>query len=89
MTPEAAVDIIRQALWISVLIMAPLLLTGLIVGVAVNVFQVATSLQDSVFSTLPRLVVFFGAFLILMPWMLHKLMAYTVTLFSDLGRYAK
>ncbi|HYP14164.1 MAG TPA: flagellar biosynthetic protein FliQ [Bryobacteraceae bacterium] len=89
MTPEGAVDIIRQALMTSVWVMAPLLLAGLVVGVVINIVQVATSLQDSAFSSVPRLAAFFAAFLVLMPWMLHKLMAYTVALFGNLGQYAR
>ena len=89
MTPESAVDIIRQALLVSLWTMAPLMVIGVIVGVAVNIVQVATSLQDSAFSTVPRLAAFLAAFLFLMPWMLTKLMSYTTTLFGDLGRYAR
>jgi flagellar biosynthesis protein FliQ len=89
MTPEAAIDIIRNALLVSLWTMAPLLLIGVFVGVIVNVIQVATSLQDSAFSTVPRLAAFLAAFLFLMPWMLARLMSYTTALFGDLGRYAR
>ena len=51
--------------------------------------RVATSLQDSAFSTVPRLAVFLGGFLLLLPWMLSRLMSYTTSLFGDLGRYAR
>lgn len=89
MTPEAAIDIVRNALLVSVWTMAPLLLIGVLVGVLVNIVQVATSLQDSAFSTVPRLAAFLAAFLLLMPWMLARLMSYTTSLFGDLGRYAR
>jgi flagellar biosynthetic protein FliQ len=89
MTPEAAIDIIRNALLVSLWTMAPLMLIGVVVGVVVNVVQVATSLQDSAFSTVPRLAAFLAAFLFLMPWMLSRLMSYTTTLFGDLSRYAR
>jgi flagellar biosynthesis protein FliQ len=89
MTPEFAIDIVRHALLTSLWTMAPLLALGVIVGVAINVIQVATSLQDSAFSTVPRLAAFLAGFLLLLPWMLAKLMSYTTSLFSDLGRYAR
>ena len=89
MTPELAIDVVRHALLTSLWTMAPLLLLGVVVGVAINVIQVATSLQDSAFSTVPRLAAFLAAFLLLLPWMLSRLMSYTTTLFSDLGRYAR
>jgi len=89
MTPEAAIDIVRQALLLTLWTMAPLLVIGVAVGVFINIIQVATSLQDSAFSTVPRLAAFLAGFLILLPWMLSKLMGYTTTLFGDLGRFAK
>ncbi len=89
MTPESAIDIVRSALLVSLWTMAPLMLLGMVVGVVVNIVQVATSLQDSAFSTVPRLAAFLAAFLFLLPWMLMKLMSYTTALFSDLGRYAR
>jgi flagellar biosynthetic protein FliQ len=89
MTPEAAVDVIRQTLMITLWTAAPLLLLGLVVGVLINIVQVATSLQDAAFSAVPRLVAFVAGFLLLLPWMLNKLMSYTTTLLGDLGRYAR
>jgi flagellar biosynthesis protein FliQ len=89
MTPEAAIDIIRQALMITLWTIAPLLVIAVVVGIVVNIIQVATSLQDSAFSTVPRLAVFLGGFLLLLPWMLSRLMSYTTSLFGDLGRYAR
>jgi flagellar biosynthesis protein FliQ len=89
MTPELAIDVVRGALLTSLWTMVPLLLIIVVVGVAINIIQVATSLQDSAFSTVPRLAVFLGGFLVLLPWMLGKLMSYTTSLFGDLGRYAR
>ena len=54
MTPEAAVQIIREALLAAFGLAAPLLLIGFGVGIIMNLVQVATSLQDSAFSTFPR-----------------------------------
>lgn len=89
MTPEAVVDVIRQALLTTLWTAAPLLVVGLVVGVLFNIIQVATSLQDAAFSAVPRLVAFLAAFLLLLPWMLNQLMSYTVTLLGDFSRYAR
>jgi len=88
MTPETAIHIISQALWTTVLVCSPLLLIGFAVGIVVNIIQIATSLQDAAFSTIPRLAAFLFGFLLLMPWMLKQLSAYSIALFGDLGRYA-
>ncbi len=89
MNPDVAVHIISQAFWTTVLLSAPLLLIGFVVGIVVNIIQIATSLQDSAFSTIPRLAAFLFGFLLLMPWMLKQLSAYSVALLGDLSRYAR
>jgi flagellar biosynthetic protein FliQ len=87
MTPEAAVHIIREALMAAFWLSAPLLLIGFAVGIAMNLIQVATSLQDSAFSTFPRLAAFLGSFVLLMPWMIKKLTIYATTVFTEIARY--
>jgi len=87
MTPEAAVHIIRGALMAALSLSAPLLLIGFAVGIIMNLVQVATSLQDSAFSTFPRLAAFLAGFVILMPWMLKQLVTYTIAVFSDIAKY--
>ncbi|MGB6944546.1 MAG: flagellar biosynthetic protein FliQ [Bryobacteraceae bacterium] len=51
--------------------------------------QIATSMQDSAFSTIPRLAAFLFGFLLLMPWMLRQLSSYSIGVFGDLSRYAR
>jgi flagellar biosynthetic protein FliQ len=87
MTPEAAVHMIREALMAAFWLSAPLLMIGFGVGIVMNLVQVATSLQDSAFSTFPRLAAFLTGFIVLMPWMLKHLVAYTTTVFSDIAKY--
>ncbi len=88
MTPETAVHIISQAFWTTFWLCAPLLLIGFAVGIIVNLIQIATSLQDPTFSTIPRLAAFLLGFLALMPWMLKHISGYAVSILGDLGRYA-
>jgi flagellar biosynthetic protein FliQ len=88
LTPESVVHIMGQAFWTAFLVCAPLLLIGFVVGIAVNLVQIVTSLQDAAFSTIPRLAAFLAGFLILLPWMLKHMSAYTSGIFGDLSRYA-
>jgi len=89
MNPEFAVSLIRQSLLLALWLGAPLLLVGFVVGALVSLFQVATSIQDSSVGTVPRLAALLGAFLLLLPWMLSRLMAYCISILGDLGRYAR
>ena len=89
MTPEIVVQVIRQALMATFWLAAPLLAIGFIAGLVISLVQIATSMQDNAFSTIPRLLAFLAGLLFLLPWMLHQTMSYTIVLFGDLGRYAR
>jgi flagellar biosynthetic protein FliQ len=89
MTPDTVVQIVRTTLMTAFWLAAPLLIVGFIAGIIVSLVQIATSMQDNAFSTVPRLVVFLGAILILLPWMLQRSMAYATSILGDLGRYAR
>ncbi len=89
MTPELVVDILRQALLMTLWLGAPLLAIGFLAGIAVSLLQIVTSIQDTGFSTIPRLVAFLFGIVLLMPWMLQKMTGYTVQVLGDLGRYAR
>jgi len=87
MSPENAIHVIREALMAAFWLSAPLLAIGFCVGIVMNLIQVATSLQDSAFSTFPRLVAFLAGLVLLMPWMLNKLTTYTPAVFTDIAKY--
>ncbi|MBS1214454.1 MAG: export protein FliQ, family 3 [Proteobacteria bacterium] len=89
MTPELVVDVIRQALITAFWLSAPLLATGFCVGIAISLLQILTSIQDTGFNTIPRLLAFLGVLLVSMPWMLRQLVTYTGAMFGDLSRYAR
>jgi flagellar biosynthetic protein FliQ len=88
MTPESVVQILRQALITALWVGAPLLLIGFVAGTLMSLVQIVTSIQDSAFNTIPRLAIFLLGLLLLMPWMLKKMTAYTLAILGDLGRYA-
>jgi flagellar biosynthetic protein FliQ len=89
MTPDTVVQILRQTLMTAFWLAAPLLAVGFIAGIVVSLVQIATSMQDNAFSTVPRLIAFLTAILLLLPWMLERSMAYTISILGDLGRYAR
>jgi flagellar biosynthesis protein FliQ len=88
MTSDSAVAIVREMFVTTLWVSAPLLLIGFVSGIVMSLIQIVTSIQDSAFSSIPRLVVFLTALLFLMPWMLSRMMSYTISILGDLGRYA-
>jgi flagellar biosynthetic protein FliQ len=89
MTSDAVVEILRHALLAAFWIVAPLLALAFATGVAISLAQIVTSIQDTGFSTIPRLIVFLVGILLLMPWMIQRMTVYTTSLLGDLGRYAR
>jgi flagellar biosynthetic protein FliQ len=89
MTPEFVVEIVRQALMLTFWVGGPLLLIGFAAGILVSLIQIVTSIQDTGFSTMPRLAAFLFGTVLLMPWMLKKMTRYTILILGDLGRYAR
>lgn len=89
MTPESVAHTIANmflaAFWVS----APLLAIGFVVGILMSLIQVVTSIQDSAFSAVPRLIAFLGGALLLMPWMIHKAVSYTAGILGNLHHYAR
>jgi flagellar biosynthetic protein FliQ len=88
MTTAAVVDLIRTAFITTFWLSLPVLTVGFVVGIVMSLAQILTSIQDSSFSTVPRLTAFMCALMLAMPWMLQKLIAYATALFGNLGRFA-
>ena len=89
MTPEFVVQIIREALMTAFWLALPLLVVGFVVGILISLIQIVTSIQDTAFNAIPRLLAFLGAFIIALPWMLERMNAYTVRILGDLSRYGR
>ncbi len=89
MTSQMVIHIVSQALLAAFWICAPLLVVSFALGIVINLIQIATSLQDPVFSTVPRLAACLAAFLLLMPWMLGRASGYALSVLRDLAQYAR
>lgn len=89
MNADMAVELTRQALLTAFLISAPILALAFVVGILVSIIQILTSMQDPAFNTIPRLAAFLAGLLFLMPWMTERLVTYTISLFSNMAKWAK
>jgi flagellar biosynthetic protein FliQ len=89
MGTEQVVALFRHTLQMALLMGTPLLLIAVFVSLLVNVAQVLTSLQDQTLSTVPRLAAMAVAILLLFPWMLRKLMFFTIGMWSDFHPFVR
>jgi flagellar biosynthetic protein FliQ len=86
MTPEIVVQLARETLITALLLATPILAVATVVSLLINIAQVMTSIQEHTVATVPRLAVVAVAAFVMMPWMLRKLMGFTVQLFADFHR---
>jgi len=84
MTPQTVMAIGQGALELTLIISAPLLLSALIVGLIVSVFQAATQINEMTLSFIPKLVAIFAALLISGPWIITMLTDYMRRLFGNI-----
>lgn len=84
MTPESVMTIGRQALEVTIMLSAPLLLAALITGLLVSVFQAATQINEMTLSFIPKLLAMFVVMIVAGPWMLNLMLDYMHGLFTSL-----
>ncbi|GGC75370.1 flagellar biosynthesis protein FliQ [Marinobacter halophilus] len=84
MTPETVIDIIREALWLIVLLAAVIIGPGLVIGLVVSTFQAATQINEQTLSFLPRLLITLIVIIVLGPWMLTVLLDHANRLISNI-----
>ena len=84
MTPETVMTIGRQALELTLLVSAPLLLTALVIGLFVSIFQAATQINEMTLSFIPKLIGMFVVLIIAGPWMMELLLDYMQRLFTSI-----
>lgn len=77
MTPDTVIEIGRQAIMVTVLLAAPLLLAALAAGLIIGMFQAATQIQDMTLSFIPKLIILIVVLGLTGPWMLRTLVDYT------------
>ena len=75
-------DIIRVSLYNLVIISAPILLASMVIGLLISILQATTQIQEQTLTFVPKLLAVFGALAFLGPWMLKKLMDYTIYIFN-------
>ncbi len=84
MTPESVMTIGQQAMELTVLVSAPLLLTALVVGLIISIFQAATQINEMTLTFIPKLLAAFAMLILSGPWMLSILVDYMTRLFSSI-----
>lgn len=84
MSPEVAIGLFSQALWLTSVVVAIVVLSSLVVGLIVAMFQAATQINEQTLSFLPRLLVTFLTLIWLGPWLASQMVEFTDNLYRQI-----
>jgi flagellar biosynthetic protein FliQ len=84
MTPETVMTIGQRALEMTLMLAAPMLLVGLMIGILVGIFQAATQINEMTLSFIPKLLGIAATLVLAGPWMLKQLVGYTHMLIESI-----
>jgi len=84
MTPESVMTLGYEAMRLSLLLAAPLLLVALVTGLLISLFQAATQINEMTLSFIPKLLAVFATLVVAGPWMLATVLDYMRNLFSSI-----
>jgi flagellar biosynthetic protein FliQ len=87
MTPDTVLSIGKEALMVTLIVSAPMLIAGLIVGLAVSIFQAVTQIHEMTLTFIPKIIAVILALLVFMSFMLTVLMDFTIRLFQNINYY--
>lgn len=87
MGTDQAVELMRRMLIEAMLLSAPLLLSACLISLLVSLAQTLTGVQEQTLTAVPRLFVVFVVAMLALPWMIHRMVSYSIRLFQDFHRY--
>ena len=89
MTPEFIVSFAKEAINLTILMSMPMLGLGLVVGLAISIFQATTSIQEMTLTFVPKILAVLLGLLYFAPWMLEKITVYTENLINQIPMYIR
>ena len=87
MTQEFVLDICRESIKITLLLSAPLLGAGLLIGLLVSIFQAVTQIQEMTLTFIPKILAVVIALIIFLPWMMRTILNFTTNLIIHIPDY--
>ncbi len=89
MSPDQVTEIFSQAMKTSLLLLAPMLIVGFVVGLVTNILQAATQINESTLSVVPKLIAMLVAFLVFAPWMMDTMIQFTLQIYDAIPQMVR
>jgi flagellar biosynthetic protein FliQ len=84
MNPEFAAELLKSLIFQAVSLAAPILLTALVIGLLISLFQSVTSIQEQTLTFVPKALCIVGILVLLMPWILRSLIEFTTAVIQKM-----
>ena len=85
MTPESVIEIGQFAMRTVIFVAGPMLLAGMIVGLAISIFQAATQINEMTMTFVPKILTVFLVLILTLPWAISQLTGFTVSMFNRIA----
>ncbi|MEA3486384.1 MAG: flagellar biosynthesis protein FliQ [Thermodesulfobacteriota bacterium] len=89
MTVDLVIGLAAEAVKVTLLLSAPMLIAGLAVGLIVSIFQAVTQIQEMTLTFVPKIIAVLVALIVALPWMINLIVTYTQNLFSNISMYIR
>ncbi|NIA29553.1 MAG: flagellar biosynthesis protein FliQ [Calditrichaeota bacterium] len=89
MSQEMVLQIINKAIITTLMVSAPLLIAGLVVGLIVAIFQAVTQIHEMTLTFIPKILAIFITLIILLPWMLGKFISFSTQIFNSIPTFSR
>lgn len=84
MNPEFAVEVVKTMMFQAVALAAPMLLTAMVVGLAISLFQAVTTIHEQTLTFVPKALAVVGILVLLLPWLVRSLIEFTTAVIEKL-----
>ena len=88
MTQQVVIEIMTQAIYTLLLLVGPMLLVGLVVGLAISIFQAVTQIHEMTLTFIPKVIAIFLTLVLMLPWILQKFIFFTQELFANIPNFS-
>ena len=89
MSQDLIIQIFREVLKTTLILMAPALIVSIVVGLLVSIFQAATQIHEMTLVFVPKILAIAACLMVLFPWMINLMTTYTTNLFSNIPAYVR
>lgn len=84
MNPEFATELVKLMMFQAVTLAAPILVTAMVVGLVVSLFQAVTTIHEQTLTFVPKALAIVGVIVVLLPWMLRSIIEFTTSVFEKM-----